>query len=83
VVGNQAFLCTPSNPDGRIVCYTLVDLNGNEYSCGSEEELRKLGIELKGEKKGRIGFVVGEDKKKVEIDSEEGVGGQGGAEEKA
>ena len=76
VVGNQAFRCTPDHPKAQIVSYTLVDQNGIEYSCGSEGELRKLGFEIKGEKKGKIGFIVGQNKEQEAIDSEDGVGEQ-------
>jgi hypothetical protein len=55
----KLFLCTQNHSGGRIVSYTLVDGEGQEYSCGDSEELKKLGIRPGGQT-GNVGFVCGE-----------------------
>lgn len=73
VTPQGAFLCTNNHPKAQLVSYTLLDVHGNEYSCGKKEELAKLGFIEERERKGRIGFVVGEDKKQLSIDTEKDI----------
>lgn len=70
VTPQGAFQCTDNHPKAQIYSYTLIDVYGNEYSCGKKEELEKLGLIEEREHKGRIGFVTGEDKKQYPIDTE-------------
>ena len=48
--------CTFNHLNAELITYTLVDVNGKEYSCGNEKELQKLGINT-SKRESSIGFV--------------------------
>ena len=71
VVNGHGFLCTPTHPKAQLICYMLIDQRGEQYTCADADELRKLGIEINGKKKDKIGFFMGENKQEVGMDTGE------------
>ena len=59
--------CTEDHPGATIYSYTLVDVNGSQYSCGAEKELQKLGI-VENKPKFNIGFVGQEGGDRLVVD---------------
>jgi hypothetical protein len=59
--------CTADHPNATLLTYTLIDVNGQEYSCGKEPELQKLGITAIQKKP--MGFVRSKETgKEIEVD---------------
>lgn len=53
--------------NSKIISYLLIDMNGDEYSCGNKIELQKIGIK-NDDSKPKIGFLNQEGLDKLEID---------------
>ena len=54
------YRCSHEHPKAKVVGYTLVDSQGNKYSC-NKEEFDRVGVELEP-RRGPLGFAIREDK---------------------
>jgi hypothetical protein len=78
VKDGKAWRCTPNHPNAQVISCTLVDYTGNQYSCGSFEELSKFlpepdlsrlfGKEPPEIEKRQFGFLFSKDKPQEEVD---------------
>lgn len=58
----QLWRCLPEHEGAKLVSYLLLYADGQEFTCGNEEELKKIGLSLfPAQPERSIGFLRGDE----------------------